>query len=111
MQFGQYVQQQVQMQSAPVQGFGRGVGQEVYKDPRYLARQTAQIHQQQPGLLSQLLGGGGSGGAFGSPVAKAAMAGIAAMAISNAMGGGGGNPLGGLLNSALGGQNQPGNLV
>lgn len=110
MQFGQYMQQQAQLQNTPVQGFGQGVGPEMYEDPRYLAQQTSQIHQQQPGLLSQLMGGGG-GGAFGSPVAKAAMAGIAAMAISNVMGGGGGSPLGGLLGSALGGQGQTPNFA
>jgi hypothetical protein len=110
MQFGQYVQQQAQAQNTPAPGFGQGVGPEVYEDPRYLAQQTTQIHQQQPGALTQLLGGGGPSGMLGSPVAKAALAGIAAMAISNVMGGGGGSPLGGVLGSVLGGQNQ-GNLI
>ncbi len=102
-QFGQYMQQQSQAQNMPVLGFGPSVGQEMYQDPGYLAQHTAQLHQQQPGALSQLLGGGAGSGMFGSPVAKAAMAGIAAMAVSNAMGGGG-NPLGGLLGGALGGR-------
>ena len=44
--------------------------------------------------------------------AKAAFAGIAAMAISNAMGGGaGGGSFGGMLGNALGGQNRGGNLL
>ena len=45
---------------------------------------------------------------LGSPVAKAALAGIAAMAISNAMGGG---SLGGMLGNALGGHNRGGHLL
>jgi hypothetical protein len=53
-----------------------------------------QMHQQQPGLLGQLLGGGqaaNSGGSlFSSPIAKAALAGVAAMALKNVMGSGSG---------------------
>lgn len=103
-QFGQYVQQQAQAHGASAPGFGQGVGREVYEDPGYLAQRTAQLHQEQPGLLTQLLGGGGSGanGIIGSPVAKAALAGIAAMAVSNVLGrSGGGNPLGGIIGGAL----------
>ena len=54
---------------------------------------TGQMHQQQPGILGQLLGsalgGGGAGagqGALDSPIAKAALAGIAAMAVKQMMG-------------------------
>jgi hypothetical protein len=103
MQFGQYVQQQLQAQRMPMQGFNQGQGsQPTYQDAGYLAQQTAQLHQQQPGLLGQLLGsgGGGAGGGGGllaNPAAKAALAGIAAMAISNAMGGRAGSPLGSIL--------------
>jgi hypothetical protein len=106
-QFGQFVQQQAQTQGVSVPGFGQGASPEAYQDPHYLAQQAAQLHQQQPGLLGQLLGGGGAGGAsqgqgqglISSPVAKAALAGIAAIAVSNALGNnsGGGNPLGSLL--------------
>lgn len=101
-QFGQYVQQQAQ-------GFGQGAGPAAYEDPRYLAQQTTQLHQQQPGLLGQLLGGGGGTGSgmLANPAAKAALAGIAAMAISHALGGGaaGGGSLGGMLGNVFGGQN------
>jgi len=114
IQFGQYVQQQAQTQGTPVAGFGQGVAQEAYSDSGYLAQHTAQLHQQQPNLLTQLLGGGGNasgGGMLGSPVAKAALAGIAAMAVSNAMGGGmGGNAIGGLLGGVLG-QNRGGKFI
>jgi hypothetical protein len=105
VQFGQYVEQQLQSQGMPMQGFGQGGGPQAYQDPGYLARQMSQLHQQQPGLLGQLLGGGGlggggstGGGILANPAAKAALAGIAAMAVSNALrGGGSGSPLGGIL--------------
>jgi hypothetical protein len=50
------------------------------------------MHAEQPGIVQQLLGGGAGGGLLGSPVAKAALAGIAAMAVRRAMGGGRGGP-------------------
>ena len=71
---------------APAQGQGFG-------DLDWLADMTNQIHQQ-PGLLRDLLGGltgtGGtssSGGLLSSPLAKAALAGIAAMLVKRALGG------------------------
>ena len=67
------------------QGFG---------DLDWLANMTSQIHQQ-PGLLRDLLGGltGGSretsrsGSILSSPLAKAALAGIAAMLVKKVLGG------------------------
>jgi hypothetical protein len=56
-------------------------------DPDALAGVFSQLHAQQPGMLRQLLGGAMGGGAFGNPIAKAAMAGIAAMAVRKVMGG------------------------
>lgn len=108
VQFGQYVEQQLQAQGMPQQGFNAGQGNpQAYQNAGYLAQQATQLHQQQPGLLGQLLSGGngagsgtsGGGGLLANPAAKAALAGIAAMAISNAMGsrGGSGNPLGNIL--------------
>ena len=55
----------------------------VYEDPRRLARMTRHARKQQPGGLGALLGGGGGGGGggmLGNPMAKAALAGVAAMA-------------------------------
>jgi hypothetical protein len=70
----------------PAQGQGFG-------DLDWLANLTGQLHQQ-PGLLRDLLGGltgsGGtssSGGLLSSPLAKAALAGIAAMLVKKALGG------------------------
>ena len=85
--FGGYLEQQAQQQGIPFPGQGGN-----YTDPNYLAQVTTQMHQQQPGLLGQLLGGsggnslgGGSGSVLANPVAKAALAGIAAMAVKNFM--------------------------
>jgi hypothetical protein len=71
---------------APAQGQGFG-------DVDWLANITSQIHQQ-PGLLRDLLGGltgnrgtSSSGGIFSSPLAKAALAGIAAMLVKRVLGG------------------------
>src|SRR4051812_12329795 len=50
-QFGQYVQQQAQASGAAVPGFGQATGREAYEDPGYLAQHTAQLQQQNPGLL------------------------------------------------------------
>ena len=61
--------------------------------PRYLAQVTGRMHQQEPGLLGNLLGGGGGGPGGGgaanmldNPLAKAALAGITAMAVKRMMG-------------------------
>jgi hypothetical protein len=48
------------------------------------------MEQQQPGILGQLLGGGGGGGAgsmLDNPLAKAALAGVAAIAVKKMMSG------------------------
>jgi hypothetical protein len=70
----------------PPQGQGFG-------DVDWLSNITSQIHQQ-PGMLRDILGGlsggGGtssSGGILSSPLAKAALAGIAAMLVKRVLGG------------------------
>ena len=77
-QFGQWLQQQAQARGVNVSGMGAGSPQQ-YQDPGALARMTTQVHQQQPDLLSQILGGGGE--ALQNPFVKAAVAGVAAMAV------------------------------
>jgi hypothetical protein len=52
-------------------------------DPGALASAATEIHEQQPNLLQQLLG---EGGALSNPIAKAALAGIAAMAAQRILG-------------------------
>ena len=84
-QFAQYVQQAAQQQGLNVPQMGGNMQR--YQDPGALAQMTTQVHQQQPDFLQQMFG---QGGALGSPVAKAALAGIAAMAAQRVLGGGGG---------------------
>ena len=52
------------------------------RDSHRLAKMARRARKQQPGGLGSLLGGGGSGagGMLGNPIAKAALAGVAAMA-------------------------------
>jgi len=83
-----------------------------FEDPDYLAGVTSRMHAEQPDLLSSLMGGvmrgggaglmggmmgggmtggegaSGGGGMLGNPIAKAAIAGIAAMALKKMMGSG-----------------------
>jgi hypothetical protein len=53
-------------------------------EPGMLSSLFGQMQQQQPGLLQQLLGGGGR--TFSNPIAKMALAGIAAVGIKRLMG-------------------------
>jgi hypothetical protein len=57
-------------------------------EPGILSGLFGQMQQQQPGLLQRLLGGGGGegGGGFSNPLAKMALAGIAAMGLKRVMG-------------------------
>ena len=90
-QLGQYLQQQAGQQNV---AFPQPNNPEAFQDSGYLAQAATQMHQQQPGMLGQILGSavGGSGqGAqqgqsmLASPIAKAALAGIAAMAVKQMM--------------------------
>jgi hypothetical protein len=109
-QFAQMLSQQARQQGMRFQDLdGDGIDDRMQQDPRYLAQAMGRMQQQQPGLLQQLMGGGGAmGGAMGggagnllqNPLAKAALGGIAAMAMRRMMQGGmqgGGNrgPFGG----------------
>lgn len=118
-QFAQLLSQQARQQGVRFQDLdGDGVDDRMQQDPRYLAQTMSRMQQQRPGFLEQLLGGamgGGMGSAMGSgmqrggaqqgnlldnPLAKAALGGIAAMALQRMMnnrGNTGGNrgPMGG----------------
>ncbi len=95
MQLGQYMQRQAQQQG--YQDPAWGDPDDHYQDPGYLSQVAGRMHQQQPGMLGQLLGGGGGGGmgglmgggggALDNHIAKAAVGGIAAMAVKRMMGG------------------------
>jgi hypothetical protein len=102
-QFGQFLRQQTRQQNLNFPDLdGDGVDDR-FQDPNFLAQVTGRMQQQQPGLLEQLLGGAmggmgtqmgtgrhsqGSGSMLENPIAKAALAGIAAMAMKRMMGGG-----------------------
>jgi hypothetical protein len=92
----QIVAQFQQAHTDPQQPFqypGFNSGQQSYS-PAQMGQMARQAQQQQPDLLQQVLG---PGGALSSPMAKAAMAGVAAIAAQKMMGGQGGGLLGGLL--------------
>ncbi len=93
MQFGQYLQQQARQQNFNFPDLNQDGIDDRLQDPRYLAQATGRIHQQQPDMLGQLLngaagslmGGNRGGNALNNPLAKGAMAGIAAMAVKHLM--------------------------
>jgi hypothetical protein len=81
-QFLQSLQTQTQQSGAA--GAASTAVQSATADPGSLAQATAQIHAQQPNLLQQMFAPGGT---FSSPIAKAALLGISAMAAQRMMGG------------------------
>jgi len=83
MQFGQYMQQQARQQGYQFPDANRDGIDDRYQDPNYLAQTMTQMRQQQPDMLHQILG---PGGALGNPMAKAAVAGIAALAAKQFLG-------------------------
>ncbi len=89
MQLGQHLVQQGRRQGVAFPDVNQDGVDDRLQDPGYLAQMTGRMDQQQPGLLGQLLGGGGGGGQgmLESPIAKAALAGVAAMAVKKMMSG------------------------
>ena len=90
VEFGRLLQQRAREQHADIRGLNQS-GIQDFQDAQQLARLTGEVHQQ-PGLLRSLLGEGGGGGQsqqaglLSNPLAKAALAGIAAMAIKRVLG-------------------------
>ena len=79
-------------QSARQEGLDFDADDDGLRDPRRLARATSRIHQERPGFLEQMLGGGNSGGGgmggmLGGGLGKAALGGIAAIAVKKMMSG------------------------
>jgi hypothetical protein len=100
VRFGRYMAEQAQQQGHDFIDLNQdGIGDRL-QDPDYLARTSTQAHQQQPGLLGQLFGGGGGpaggghvgsgagGGMLSNPLAKGVLGGIAAYGLSRLLGGG-----------------------
>ncbi len=89
-EFARHLQQRSRQQGAAFPDFNQDGIDDRYQDPRMLAQVTSRMEQQQPGILGQLLGGSGGGGAgsmLDNPLAKAALAGVTAMAVKKMMGG------------------------
>jgi len=95
LELGRHIQQRAPQYGISFPDVDQDGQDDRLQDPGYLAQMTGQIHQQQPGLLGQILGGGGGGmlggggsgaGMLSNPIAKAALGGIAAMAVKQVMG-------------------------
>ena len=88
-------------QSARQEGLGFDADDDdQLRDPRRLARATSRLHQERPGFLEQILGGGSSGGSLGG----GSGGGLGGMLGGGSSGGGMGGMLGGGLGkAALGG--------
>ena len=102
-EFGRWLRTKARKQGATVPDLDRDGIDDRLEDPGYLADATTQLRTQQPGFLDGLLGsvlGGGAGasggtprwagqgglsGLLSSPIARAAIGGIAAMAFSRLM--------------------------
>lgn len=92
-EFGRMLAGQAQNKGIDLPGLTPSQGQG-YGDVDWLSNVTGQLHEK-PGLLRDLLGGltgnregaGSGGGILSSPLAKAALAGIAAMVVKKMFGG------------------------
>lgn len=88
-QYGEHLRQQARRQDFGFQDLDGDGQDDRLQDPGVLADMTSRLHGAGPGVLRGVLGGGGGGGgALSNPLAKAALAGIAAMAMKRVMGGG-----------------------
>jgi len=90
VEFGQLLQRKARERQLDLGGLEKS-GIQDFQDAQRLAQLTGQVHEQ-PGLLRSILGGSGEQqgqqqvGLLNSPIAKAALAGIAAMAIKKVLG-------------------------
>lgn len=83
-QVGRQLQQGAQARGLDVAGLLGGNGLDKLGDPNTLAQLAAALQRQQPGLVGELLGGGHNGpggGMLANPAVRAALGGIAAMAV------------------------------
>ena len=105
-QFGQYLRQQARQQQMGFPDLDQdGVDDRFEQDPRFMAQMAGRMHRQQPGMFAQLATGGRAGqrrrgqgqqqrrqqqkkkqqNPLDNPLAKAALAGIAAIAVKKMM--------------------------
>ena len=85
-EFGRWLQERARTQGVSTPALDDADDMRL-RDPGQLAEATTQIRQQDPNILQQLLGKGGTGGPFDNPIAKVAAAGIAAFAAQRILGG------------------------
>ena len=64
-----------------------GIDDRMQDNPGELAEMTTRLREKDPNVFEQLLGKSGTGGPLNNPIAKAALAGIAAMAAQRMLGG------------------------
>src|SRR5262245_34786460 len=83
VEFARELQQRTQQQGVNIPDVDRNGVDDRFQDSGTLAQYTSQVQQRKPDVIGDLLG---PGGALGSPVAKAALAGIAAIAASKVLG-------------------------
>ncbi len=94
VQFGRFMAEQAQRQGHDFIDLNQDGIDDRLQDPDYLARTTTQAHQEQPGFLNQLFGGGGGhtggagGGMLSNPLAKGVLGGWPAYGLSRILGGG-----------------------
>ncbi|MBI3969219.1 MAG: hypothetical protein HY329_26555 [Chloroflexi bacterium] len=96
-EFSEFLHLRAQQQGVNFPDINRNGIDDRTEDPRVMAQMTSRMRQQQPGIFDQILGGGRSSGGGGSsigqmldnPLAKAAMAGIAGLALKKMMSGSG----------------------
>jgi hypothetical protein len=88
-QFSQWLRTRANAQGVSVPDYDLnddGIDDRAQNDPGELAEMTTRVREKEPNIFEQILGKGGTGGAFDNPIAKIAVAGIAAMAASKLMG-------------------------
>ena len=99
-QFGHYLRQQARQQNFNFPDLDQDGIDDRFEDPRFMAQMTGRMHRQQPGMFGQLATGGQmrrrrqqgqrrrqkkDSNLLGNPLAKAALAGIAAIAVKKMM--------------------------
>ena len=89
-EFSRYLRERSRQQGVQLPDYDLnddGIDDRAQQDPGVLAEMTTRMRDKEPNILEQLLGKGGTGGAFDNPIAKVALAGITAFAAQKIMGG------------------------
>jgi hypothetical protein len=88
-EFSRWLRTRTQQQGIQVPDYDLnddGIDDRAQQDPGVLADMTTRMRTQQPNILEQLLGKGGTGGTFDNPIAKVVLAGLTAFAAQKLMG-------------------------